>query len=53
MRQFKLNKKAIAWDIIGRIILVLVFLVIGLVILGLILGKSFGLIEKIRGIFGG
>lgn len=57
MRFFKLklfNQKAeMAWDTIGKIILVLVFLVIVLVILGMILNTSFGLVDKIKSIFGG
>jgi len=51
MRCFSL-KKAIAWDVLGRILLVLLFLIIALVILGMIIARSTDLIQKLKSIFG-
>ena len=41
-------KKGIAWDTIGRLLLVLLFLIIALTILGMIIAKSGGLVEKLK-----
>ncbi len=52
MRYIKINKKAIVWSTIGRILIVLVTLVVLLLVIYAISGKSFELIEKIKDIFG-
>lgn len=48
-----MKKKAVMWSTIGRILIVLATLVILLFILYKITGQSFGLIEKIKQLFGG
>ena len=53
MRFIKLNRKAIAWDVIGKVVLALIFLLIILLVVGLLLGKSFGIVDTIKALFGG
>lgn len=53
MRFFKLKQGAITWDTLAPILLVLLFLLIALIIFGIISGKSFNLLDKLKGAFGG
>lgn len=51
MRCFSL-KKGIAWDVLGKMLLVLLFLIVALAILGMIIARSTDLVQKIKSIFG-
>lgn len=48
-----MKKKGMAWSTLGKILLVLVSLLILLTVLGMLMGKSFSILDKIKGFFGG
>lgn len=45
-------KKGIAWDILGKMLLIFLFLLIALAILGMIIARTVGLAKIIESIFG-
>jgi len=53
MRYTKINKKAMLWwQVVGSSVLILFTLALAIFILGKFTGKSFGLISKLKGLFG-
>jgi len=52
MRCFSLKKKSMMWSTLGKIVFVLFILALAMFFLALFMGKSFNLVDKIKGLFG-
>lgn len=52
MRCFSLRKKAMMWSTLGKVIFVLFVLTLAMFLLAAFMGKSFSLVDKIKGLFG-
>ncbi len=47
------NKKAMIWPTLGKMILIVATLLLILVIISMVMGRSFGILDKIKGFLGG
>jgi len=46
-----MKKKAFGWEVVGKLILVLIIIVVLMVIIGLLTGKAGMLWDKVRSVF--
>lgn len=53
IKMTKIQKKAMAWSTLGKIILVLVTVLLILIVLSMFMGKSFDILGTLKGFLGG